>query len=226
MYTLYHAPSKASVIVLWALIELKAKLGIEYKVSTVSFEDKAQKSPEYLKLNPKGQVPCLLVDEPSEQPPYAISETTAILLFLVDRHPEAELGPRGTGKERAVFLESMVYFANTLLPAFRNYTYASREVSESSAEGARELALIWIVSGCDFINEQLGSREFIAGDRLTVADYLGVVLMTWTRRQPRPAMQLGNIRRWVGRVMSEASWGTLCDVEGIPEERRKAFLSE
>lgn len=220
MYTLYYKPMTASLVVHWVLIELKQKLGVEYELSLVDFSTKAQKWAEYLKLNPKGLVPCLVVDDstPSDPvEPYPITESTAILLFLTERYPEAGLAPLGTGRDRALFLETMVFFANTLQSALRNYIYAAVDGDESSAQGVKALALKRICDGFDLLDRQLESREYLVGDKVSVADYLGVMLASWTRRHPRPAMELENIKKWVARVKCVESYAVLREAEGFPE---------
>ena len=57
-YTLYGAPGTASMCVHWMLIEL----GVPFEFIALDFEKKAQKDPAYLRINPSGQVPALIVD--------------------------------------------------------------------------------------------------------------------------------------------------------------------
>ena len=58
MYTLYYSPGTASLVVHWLLIELE----LPHELRLVDFDSKQQKSPEYLKLNPSGVVPTLVVE--------------------------------------------------------------------------------------------------------------------------------------------------------------------
>ena len=52
MTTLYYSPGAASLVVHWLLIEL----GEPHELQLVDFASRAQKSPEYLRLNPSGVV--------------------------------------------------------------------------------------------------------------------------------------------------------------------------
>ena len=54
MYRLYGSPSTASLVVHWMLLEL----GVPFEVEWLDFESKAQKSGDYLRLNPNGVVRC------------------------------------------------------------------------------------------------------------------------------------------------------------------------
>ena len=83
MYTLYYAPGAASLAVHLALIES----GAPHRLKLVDTATRQQKSPEYLKLNPNGLVPTLIVDG---QPVY---ECAALLLLLAERHPECGFAP-------------------------------------------------------------------------------------------------------------------------------------
>src|SRR5207342_1739590 len=58
MSTLYTSPGAAGLVVHWLLIEL----GVPHELKILDFEKKEQKSPEYLKLNPAGVVPTLVLD--------------------------------------------------------------------------------------------------------------------------------------------------------------------
>jgi glutathione S-transferase len=53
MYELYYSPGTASFAVHWLLIEMN----LPHTLKVVDFETRAQKSPEYLRLNPDGVVP-------------------------------------------------------------------------------------------------------------------------------------------------------------------------
>ena len=81
MYTLYYSPGTASLVVHLALLEL----GVPYRLEKVDFDKGAQRSTEYLRLNPRGQVPTLVIEGK------AYFESAALLMLLAERHPEARL---------------------------------------------------------------------------------------------------------------------------------------
>ena len=83
MLTLYYSPGTASLCVHHFLIEL----GLEHRLELVDFASKAQKSPEYLKLNPRGVVPTLVVDGES------MVESGAILMWLAEQDSRARFVP-------------------------------------------------------------------------------------------------------------------------------------
>src|SRR4051812_4806431 len=104
MYKLYFFPGNANL----APHMLLEELGVEYELVLVDRDKNAQKSPEYLKLNPNGRIPTLLDGE------FVLYETAAICLHLVDRHPQAGLAPQVGTVERAEFYKWLIYLTNTL----------------------------------------------------------------------------------------------------------------
>ena len=59
MMTLYHSPATAAMVVHWLLIELE----LPHRLHPLDFEKREHKSPDYLKLNPAGVVPTLVIDD-------------------------------------------------------------------------------------------------------------------------------------------------------------------
>ena len=58
MLTLYYSPGTASMVVHLALLELD----VPHELRLIDIDAKAQKSPDYLRLNPNGVVPTLIID--------------------------------------------------------------------------------------------------------------------------------------------------------------------
>jgi glutathione S-transferase len=84
MYQLDYFPSNANAARHMVLEELSEK----YDLVFVDRTRNEQKSKEYLKINPNGRIPALVDGE------LVLFEAVAIILYLVDKHPEAGLAPR------------------------------------------------------------------------------------------------------------------------------------
>src|SRR3569833_4774792 len=102
MYKLYYYPGNANL----APHMLLEELGAAYELVLVDRDRNAHNSPEYLKLNPNGQIPTLVDGD------LVLYETAAICLHLVARHPEAGLAPPCGSEARAHFYEWLIYLAN------------------------------------------------------------------------------------------------------------------
>ena len=94
-YTLYYAPGAASFAVHWLLVEL----GADYEAVRLDLGRKDQHGSHYLRLNPAGKVPTLVIDDR----PHA--EAAALLMMIAELHPERPLVPPPGSPERFDFLQ-------------------------------------------------------------------------------------------------------------------------
>jgi glutathione S-transferase len=83
MIQLYYHPGNASLTPHMLLEEI----GAPFELVFVDRANAAHKSPEYLKLNPNGQIPVLVDGS------FVLYEAAAICLHLADHHPDAKLAP-------------------------------------------------------------------------------------------------------------------------------------
>jgi glutathione S-transferase len=118
MLTLYFAPGSSSFAVHIALHEI----GVPFEGKPMSFKGNDLRSPAYLRLNPEGKVPTLIVDQ------RPLTEVAAILYYLAKRFPDAELLPRDDIEADAQALSWMSFAASTLHPARRRGLDYAKEV--------------------------------------------------------------------------------------------------
>ena len=118
MLTLYFAPGASSFAVHIALHEI----GIAFDAKPMSFKRDDMRSPDFLKLNPEGKVPTLLIDG------RLLTEVAAILFYLAKRFPDAGLLPRDDIEAEARAVSWMSFIAATLHPARQRGLDHAREV--------------------------------------------------------------------------------------------------
>ena len=112
MYKLYWSPASANMTP-HAMLE---DIGVPYELIKVDTSKGEQRSPGYLKINPHARVPTLVYDGDK-----ILYETTAIALFLAERHPEAGFAPKHDSPDRPPFLQWMAYLTNTLQIALSHW---------------------------------------------------------------------------------------------------------
>ena len=138
MITLFFAPGSSSFAVHIALHEI----GVPFEGKPMSFNKNDLRSPDYLKLNPEGKVPMLLIDG------RPLTEVAAILHYLAKRFPDAGLLPRDDIEAEAQALSWMSFVASTLHPARRRgldyaeqvYAIADRRLGSGWAVGRYSIA--------------------------------------------------------------------------------------
>jgi glutathione S-transferase len=107
MLTLYFAPGSSSMAVHIALHEI----GAPFEAKPMSFKQNDMRKQDFLKINPVGKVPTLLIDG------RPLTEVAGILFYLARRFPEAQLLPHGDIEAEAQVVSWMSFIASTLHPA-------------------------------------------------------------------------------------------------------------
>jgi glutathione S-transferase len=107
MLTLYFAPGSSSMAAHIALREV----GATFEARPMSFKTNDMRAPDFLKLNPDGKVPTLLIDD------RVLTEVAGILFYLAKRFPDAGLLPHDDIEAEAQAVSWMSFIASTLHPA-------------------------------------------------------------------------------------------------------------
>ena len=122
---------------------------------------------DFRKINPKGYVPTLQLDDGQ-----VLTEGVAIVQYLADRKPEAQLAPKAGSIERYRLIEWLNYIA-TELHKGTPPANSPPEIKEAVREGR--------LAKYGFVAEQLAGREFLLGERFTVADAYLFTILTWSK---------------------------------------------
>lgn len=209
MYTLYYSPGTASMVVHLALLET----GAAHRLEFVDLEAGAQRSPQYLKLNPNGVVPTMLIDG------VPFYEAAACLMTLADRHPQAGLAPALDSLQRAAWNQWILHLANTVQPAFRIWFYPHEvDASEAIQTIAKNVARQRIEAAWSRIDTHLAAAgPYLLGTGRTAADLMLLMLMRWSRNMPKPATDWPALAAFALRMKAAPSWKRLCEVEGLVE---------
>lgn len=205
-YTLYYSPSGASMAVHWMLIEMD----VAFEARLTDIETGAQRSAEYLRLNPAGRVPTLIVDGVPRH------ESAALLMLLAERHPDKDLAPAPGSSDRAEWMELMIYLANALLPAMRDWFYADVDGEPAGADAVRALARRRIEEGWDRLDNHLADgRAYLVGGKLSTVDFLAVMLIRWSRHMPRVATSWQHLAPYIKRMRALPSFVEVNSREGL-----------
>ena len=210
MYTLYYSPGTASMVVHLALLET----GAPHLLELVDFGKDAQHSAEYLRLNPRGQVPTLVVDG------RAYFESAALLMLLAERHPEAGLAPPPGSVLRGDYLQWIVFFANALAPVYRLWFYPPDLGSAEHPPVVREALRTKIEDAWSLVDAHLAAQgPYMLGEQFSAVDLLALMYMRWSRNMPRPVTAWPALKPYADRLRARPSWSRLYEIEGLTEWR-------
>lgn len=156
---LYYAPVACSLVPLVTLYEA----GVEFDVHPVSLKTGEQRTPEYLKVNPKGKVPALSVDGE------ILTENVAILSFLAESFPTAKLLP-AQGKDRIKALSLMGFCGAGMHPPLTRINGPQRFCDmPGTEESVRRLAVEEVIKNFKVADSILAGREWLF-DHWTAVD--------------------------------------------------------
>lgn len=192
MSTLFIAPGACSLGAHVVVREL------DLPVAVVKVPLRKPESPIF-KVNPLGKVPTLLLDDG-----VAITENTAILPFLADLRPGTPLFAPAGHAERGLIQSWLGYLsAEVHAGTFRLVTRPEKFSDDVSAHaGIKAKALQQLVAAYGHFDRSLEGRDFLVGNRFTIADaYLGV-FARWTAKVGDRLAEFRNVERF--RVAYEA----------------------
>ena len=203
MYKLYYSAGTCSMAVHVALIET----GAAFALVNCSLKDGKNRTPEFLKMNPRGQVPVLQDGE------LAIREGGAILTYLLDKQ-QSPLLPAGPTAERARALEWLMWCNASLHPAYSRCFWLSRTVKDEAqkqallAEAGKQVQALW-----DEAEARLAGNKYLAGDKVTIADILFTVIANWTMGHP---LTFGpNVKRLLKEISTRPAYQQALQAEGV-----------
>ena len=208
MYTLFYSPGSASMVIHQALLEI----GAPHELKLVDFESGAQRDPAYLKLNPQGVVPTLVIDGKP------MVESAALLMMLADRHPHAKLAPAYGTAAREAWYQWIVFLSNSLAATYRFWFYPADLGSAEHSPAMRAALQDKIERVWDRLDAHLATNgPYMLGAEFSAVDLLLTMLMRWSRNMPRSALEWPALKRLADNVRARPSWKVMCDREGLTE---------
>ncbi len=170
MLTLYYAPYSCALASHLAL----EHSGGAYVARKVDFSKQEQRSPDYLKINPKGRVPALITERG------VLTETPAILAYIAQRFPAAKLAPLDDAWLFAQMQSFNNYLASTVHVAhahrYRGYRWSD---DPSAIESMRRKVPETMRACFEQIEQEFLQGPFVLGERYSVCDMYLFTITQW-----------------------------------------------
>ncbi len=182
-----------------------AEKGLDIPVQDVDLMAGENRQQAHLARNPAGGLPVLELDDGS-----FLSEITAICEYLEDRHPTPALIGSTPEEKAAVRMWTRRIDLGICEPLTAGFRYAEglqlfqdrmRCIPEA-ADGLKAVAR----DKLEWLDGQLEGRQFVCGDRFSLADIMLYAFLTFGANvgQPVPE-QLGNVQALLKRIGERAS---------------------
>ena len=213
MLTLYFSPGACSMAA-HAVLE---EIGKPYEAAPVALRKGQQRTPDYLKLNPKGKVPVLAIDGK------ALTENPAILSYLGRAFPEAKLWPATTPDKEAEMLSLMAWLSAHVHIAFGRMFGPQRVCDAPGAEDAVvKLAKGEVAQYFALIDGMLAGKEWAFGTYSVVDPYLFVFHRWAVTRFNIDVSAYPNYRAHYERVLARPAVKRMLDKEAEAQKKLEA----
>jgi|SRR5689334_3845339 glutathione S-transferase len=181
-----------------------AEKGISVPMENIDIAAKQHKTPEYAAINPLQRMPALVLDDGT-----IITESIAICRYFEMLHPDPPLfgvGPKDSAIVEMWNRRGEINFMANVAAVFRHTHPAMKELEVPQLAAwadANRPRVAWFL---EMLDDELAKREFIAGDRYTVADITVQVAVDFMKpaRLTIPE-SADNVRRWHAAVSARPS---------------------
>ncbi len=202
--TFYYAPMSSAVPVACAL----AELAVPHRKVTFDLAKQEQRQADFLKLNPNGKVPTLVVDGTP------MFEAVAIMQWLGDRFGTAKgLWPAFDSPARlqAVSWSTWAYVSFGQSVGRLHLASAAHAPAELKSQAWANFSRAELQSLLGILDDQLAVTGFIVGDRYSLADLIVSGVVLWGQMTGVSTADHPHVGKWLGecsaRPAIKTEWG-------------------
>lgn len=187
MYILYWAQNSGAL----APQILLEEVGAEYQRVVVDLEKGEETKPEFLAINPRGQIPALVLPDGS-----LLTESAAIMLQIVDSHPDSGLLPMPGSADRGQVYRWLFYAVANIYEADLRLYYSERFTTDASGadsvkkKGREDMDRAW-----ELLEREMGGGPFMLGDQYSVIDPYLLMLVYWHEQPQELLARCPKLRR-------------------------------
>jgi glutathione S-transferase len=198
---LYYSPGACSLSPHIALLEA----GLPYDLVKVDLRaKKLENGDDFLKVNPKGQVPALGLDNGE-----LVTEGPVIVQMIADRAATKNLAPPRDSAERYKFLEWLNFITTEL---HKNFSPLFQPVIPDDVKAFFKDRL---TAKFKYIDGQLAGPDYLMGKQFTVADGYLFVMLSWADRVNIDLSGLSNLMAYKARIAARPKVKEALTKEGL-----------
>jgi len=196
MIIVHHLENSRSQRVLWLLEEL----GFPYEVKRYERHPKTMRAPPELKrVHPLGKSPAI------EDQGRVIAETGAIIEYLVEK-AEGRLGPPANRESVLRYRQFVHYAEASMMPPLFGLLIVNR--LGLLGRPARAPILAMLGEHLDWLETELSSRDWFAGDEFTAADIMMSFPLEVSRGRAGLDSGRPNLIDWLERIHARPAYAT------------------
>jgi glutathione S-transferase len=195
MIVVHHLENSRSQRVLWLLEEL----GLEYEVRRYKRDPKSLLAPPELKrIHPLGKSPIL------EDDGRIVTESGAIVEYLIEK-ADGRLGPPAKRDEVLRYRHFLHYAEGSMMPPL----FAMLVIKRLGVLGRPALGTIrkMLDAHLDWLESELATRDWFAGDSFTAADIMMSFPLEASRQRAGLDERRPNLVDWLERIHARPAYG-------------------
>lgn len=202
---LYYAPGACSLSPHIVAQELGLAIQLE-KVDTAA--KRTESGSDYWQINPKGYVPALELDDGE-----VLTEGPAIVQYLADRKPEAQLAPQNGTFARARLQEMLGYINSEI---HKTYSPLFKKGIPAETRGERKA---YLQRRYELIEKILAKQAWLLGDRFTAADAYLFTVTRWAASVDLDLSAFPKLRAFQERVAARPAVQAVLESEGLAKRK-------
>ena len=198
---LYYSPGACSLSPHIALLEA----GLPYDLVKVDLRaKKLENGDDYLKINPKGQVPALALDSGE-----LVTEGPVIVQMIADKVSAKNLAPARDSAERYKLLEWLNFITGELHKNF------SPLFNPTIPDEVKNFFKDRIMGKFKYADSQLAGHDYLMGKQFTVADGYLYTMLRWADGNKLDLSGLKNLMAYKDRVAARPRVQEALTKEGL-----------
>jgi glutathione S-transferase len=179
--------------------------GLKHDAEKVDLRAKKTESgADFRAINPKGQVPALVLDDGS-----LLTEGPAIVQYLADLKPEAKLAPANGTMPRYRLQEWLNYISTEIHKQFTPLFLPT------TPDAAKEAFAAKLMREFGFLDSELAKRNWLAGDSFSVADAYLFTVSNWAQYVKLDLSAYTNLLAYRKRVAARPGVQAALKAEGL-----------
>ena len=183
---LYYSPGACSLSPHIALSEA----GLPFELVKVDLRAKTTEAgDDYTKVNPKGSVPALALDDGS-----VLTEGPAIVQMIADKAADKKLAPANGSTERYRLQEWLNFISTDLHKSFGPL------FAPNLSDDTKQFFKDRIAKYFAYADKQLAGKDYLLGSQFSVADGYLFVMLSWAERMKIDTSAYPNLNAYKARV--------------------------
>ena len=205
---IYYAPGACSM----ATHIVAREAGLKFDLVKVDIPNKKTESgDDYWKVNPKGYVPALQLDDGQ-----VLTEVGVICQYLADQKPESGLAPKPGSIERYRLMEWMNFISSEVHKQF------GALFNPKFTPEMKEIQLATVGRRLKPLDEALAGKQYLMGDKYTAADSYLYTILNWSKKLNIDLSPYPNIKAYWDRVGQRPKIQETMKAEGLIKDEQPA----